>query len=152
VTDKFNKQLRQTEAFFTSMGLIFDNMPVPSLNPLVVLAERRAAKLFFFKSQIGTDKPYDLKKEGNGFSKVELGGSHADYYGVSLKFDDFGNINYGVAARALGLTRFEAVAGAGLYQTFSSKTPDWGNPLGFFDERTDTPMIIFGFNMIVPQK
>ncbi|MCZ8215968.1 MAG: polymorphic toxin type 44 domain-containing protein [Cyclobacteriaceae bacterium] len=152
VTDKFNRQLEKTEAFFTSMREIYDNLPNPGLNPLAALAERRTLKLSFFKSQVGTNRPFDIKQKGKGFHPSEIGGQQALYNGVTYNFDDFGNINYGVAARALGLTYMEALAGAGYNQTFQTGTPDWGNPEGFFDHRRDTEMIKLGFNMVVPKK
>ncbi|HEY9047906.1 MAG TPA: RHS repeat-associated core domain-containing protein, partial [Ohtaekwangia sp.] len=150
VTDKFNEQLRQTEEFFSAMGRIFDAIDYPSI---IYFAEihRRAAKLRFFKSQVGTKKPYDIKQPGKGFSPREIG-LQAIYNGITYNYDDFGNINYGVAARALGLTCSEAVAGAGYNQTFQTRTPEWSNPGGFFDHSRDTQMIKFGFNMLVPKK
>jgi hypothetical protein len=57
-----------------------------------------------------------------------------------------------VAAKALSLTLFEAIFGAGYNQTIQTMTPDWGNPKGFFDETRDTEMIRQGFNMLVPKK
>lgn len=149
VTDKFNNQLRQTEAFFSAMKEVYDNLPMP--NPVTAIALRRAAKLAFFKSQVGTNKPYDIKQKGKGFHPTEIGGTKAIYNGVEYNFDDFGNINYGVAAKALGITYLEALAGAGYNQTIQTGTPDWSNPEGFFDHSRDTQMIDFGFNMLVPK-
>ncbi|NBW35357.1 MAG: hypothetical protein EBR30_10135 [Cytophagia bacterium] len=131
------------------MGNLYDNLPTS--NPLTAAAQTRTAKLAFFKSQVGTNRPFDIKQKGRGFHPTEIDGQQAIYNGTTYNFDNFGNINYGVAERALGLTYFEALAGAGFNQTFQTGTPDWSNPGGFFDHRRDTQMIKFGFNMIVPK-
>ncbi|HEY9045040.1 MAG TPA: polymorphic toxin type 44 domain-containing protein [Ohtaekwangia sp.] len=120
------------------------------INLLSPAIQRRAAKLNFFKNKVGTKKEFDIKQPHKGFSRAEIG-DQAIYDGKVYNYDDFGNINYGVAARALGLTYFEAIAGAGYNQTFQTKTPDFNNPGGFFDHSRDTQMINLGFFMEVPQ-
>lgn len=152
VTEKFNNQLRQTEEYFSKWNKIFDDMefPVIGLNPLSPAILRRAAKLDFFKDKVGTNREFDIKQPKKGFSQKEIG-DQAIYNGKVYNYDDFGNINYGVAARALGLTYFEAIAGAGYNQTFQTQTPDFNNPGGFFDHSRDTQMINLGFFMDVPQ-
>lgn len=60
--------------------------------------------------------------------------------------DDFGNYFYGVAAKAMGITLYDAVQGAGIYAVFSGSVTDWSNWYGFFDDRKDTQMIMRGYN------
>lgn len=131
------------------MGAAFDAISYP--DPLTGEIERRALKLAFFGSEVGTNKPYDIKQPGKGFSPGEIG-TTARYNGAMYRYDDFGNIGYGVAARALGLTYFEAIVGAGYNQTIQTRTPDWSNPTGYFDETRDTQMVRLGFDMLVPRK
>jgi len=152
VTEKFNSQLRKTEQYFQAWGEVYDNMDFPSTGtPYSLMVQRRVAKLKFFKDKVGTNKEYDIKQRGKGFHPSELHGNTAIYNGAVYNFDDFGNINYGLATRALGLTLFEAISGAGYNQTFQTQTPEWGNPGGLFDHTRDTEMIKLGFNMIVPK-
>jgi hypothetical protein len=98
-----------------------------------------------FFENVKTNAPFDIKQPGKGYSPKELGGHYAYYNGQPFRFDDFGNYNFGVAARAYGLPLTFAVGGAGLYQTFWSRTPDFTNPFGFFDHKRDTQMIIMGY-------
>jgi hypothetical protein len=66
VTDIFNEQLRKTERFFSPMGSAFDAIYYPDF--LTREIERRALKLAFFSSQVGTGKEYDIKQPNKGFS------------------------------------------------------------------------------------
>ena len=141
VSDKFYDQLNKTNEFFSSQASRFENLAKENgWNKYELLK----AKLEFFKSQVGTGKPFDIKQPGKSFSQEEIG-SKAIFNGSEYNFDDFGNMNYGLAARAFGLNLITAIAGAGYNQTFQTKTPDFSNPLGFFDHKRDTIMIIKGF-------
>lgn len=143
VTEKFNAQLDYTEAFFSEAARRFDGVQETKGWSD---AEKRVQKLLFFADQVGTGKPFDIKMVGKGFSRTEIG-LRAIYAGETYRYDDFGNINYGFAARTLGLTLLEAIGGAGFNQTFQTQTPEWRNPGGFFDHSRDTEMIKFGFGI-----
>ena len=60
--------------------------------------------------------------------------------------DDFGNYNFGVAAKAMGFSLSWAKFGAGMSQTFLQKGNDWYNWSGYFDFKRDTEMIEKGYN------
>ena len=112
-------------------------------------------KLKFFYDMVKHKAPFDIKQDGKGYSERELedqravfcegitGSSNCDYY----RFDDFGNINYGVAAEALGIARGDAMSGAGFQQLLGEGfgDVDFSNVEGFFDEAQDTQMIKKGF-------
>ena len=85
---------------------------------------------------------FDIKQ--TAFSRTNLGAEYGIYDGQLFRYDDFGNYNYGVAARYFGLTLNEALFGAGLNQ-IRKRNPDFSNSLGYFDHSRDTYMIINGF-------
>lgn len=75
----------------------------------------------FFRSQVTDGGPFDIKQPGEGFSKAETG-EYSFYEGKLFRYDDFGNFNYGTAARAYGFSQTTALLGAGINQfskTFS---------------------------------
>jgi hypothetical protein len=141
VTDKFEDQINKTYSFFTEKA---KEIQKDAENSGLSEAQLYIKKLKFFKDQVGTKMPFDIKQPGKGFSPQEIG-LKATYKGKVYNYDDFGNINYGVAAKAFGLGLFTAIAGAGYNQTVQFKSPDLSNPFGFFDHKRDTIMIIIGF-------
>jgi hypothetical protein len=144
VTDMFNNTLQGTRDFFSRnstrfngpFGLKMIHRPISTFR----------SKLSFFKSQVGTNAPYDIKQKGKGYSPSDLGANYAFYNGQLLRYDDFGNYNYGVAAAAFGIPLNVALMGAGYNQTFQTGSPDWSNPSGYFDHSRDTKFIIQGYN------
>lgn len=113
-------------------------------NPLTTLDK----KLSYFRSQVGTKKPFDIKQPGRGFSREDLKSDFAIYDGQIMKYDDFGNYNYGVAAAAFGIPLQWAIWAAGYNQTVETMKPDWSNPEGAFDIKRDTENIIKGYNHV----
>ena len=94
VTEKFYQQLIRTELFFTSAREIFDNAD------FMVPGDQKPEKLRFFASMVKKGPPFDIKQPGKGFSAGEIG-RQAIFEGNVYDFDDFGNINFGYAARVL---------------------------------------------------
>ncbi|MDR7130954.1 hypothetical protein J2X69_003313 [Algoriphagus sp. 4150] len=141
VTDKFYKQLSKTEKFFTSAKEKFDN------TDFIVPGNKKAEKLKFFAKMVKTNAPFDIKQPGKGFSAEEIG-RQAIFEGKQYDFDDFGNINFGYAAKVFGISLGDAVKAAGIYQTLFQGNPDYRNMEGFFDATKDTRNIKFGYNFI----
>ena len=143
VTQQFNYDLLKTKKFFENNRARINGF----MNWKLILSPFDTSKeaLEFFASMVGTGKKFDLKQDGKGYSRNDLGGKYAVYEGEIWNFDDFGNYNYGVAARAFGLPLWLALAGAGYNQTFQSWTPDLTNIIGFFDHKRDTYMILRGY-------
>ena len=142
VTQKFDQRLRNTRAQMKAKQIEL-NVMVPNL------FVRRLMTLVYFFNQVKTRGPLDIKEPGMGFSRAEIG-SRAIYDNTVYNYDAFGNMNYGVAARSLGIPLSTAIAGAGLYQTFGQWSPDLSNPSGWFDGSDDTPMIISGYDDLDP--
>jgi hypothetical protein len=65
--------------------------------------------------------------------------------------DDFGNYNYGVAARALGLSPIETIMGGGYGSFILKGEHTWWNEPALFDEWKDTKMILRGYFQIYKQ-
>lgn len=141
VTGKFYQQLALTELFFTHAKEMFDkeNFTVPG--------NKKVEKLRFFANMVKTGAPFDIKQPGKGFSFNEIG-KKAIFEGKVYEFDDFGNINFGYAAKIFGIPLDEAVKSAGIYQTLSQGNPDYSNWEGFFDATKDTRNIKFGYNFV----
>ena len=142
VTTKFYAQLGYTEYFFTLAKEMFDKQE------FTVPGNATEERLRFFASQVGNGAPFDIKAKGKGFSAQEIG-RIAIFEGRTYNFDDFGNINFGYAARTLGISLDDALKGAGLNQVLKGNG-DWNNFQGYFDHARDTQAIIFGYNYIPP--
>ena len=139
ITAKFYQQLVRTELFFTNARDVFDNVP------FTTPGNRMEEKLRFFANMVKTKAPFDIKQLNKGFSAREIG-MKAIFEGKIYDYDDFGNINFGYAARVFGIPLWQAVKAAGLYQTFFQGNPDFSNWEGFFDASKDTRNIKFGYN------
>ena len=139
---KFYNQMVITELFFTNARKYFDNQD------WVVPGNKYIEKLRFFAEMVKTGAPMDIKQYGKGFSPQELGAKQAIFENNVYDFDDFGNINYGYAAKLFGISIDDAIKAAGIYQTFYQGNPDFSNLKGFFDALKDTKNIIFGYNFI----
>lgn len=139
VTDKFYQQLARTELFFSTAKEMFDQITNP--------VNRFEEKLRFFAEMTKTGALFDIKQEGMGFSRLEIG-KKAIFEGEVYRYDDFGNINFGYAARVFGIPLEVGLGGAGLNQIFSEVGPDLRNVRGYFDQRRDTQMIIHGYKYI----
>ena len=91
-----------------------------------------------------TGAEFDIKI--TSFSETALGAKTANFEGAKMAPDDFGNYNFGVAAKAMGFSLSWAKFGAGMSQTFLQKGNDWYNWSGYFDFKRDTEMIEKGYN------
>ena len=134
LTSKYNSTLEGTYSFFTEKRNLFEKGQLPS----------GLVKLSFFASQVGNNKPYDIKQPGKGYSPEEIGARYAYYNGQKFRYDDFGNYNYGYAAATLGLSLRMSLFGAGVNQVLKGNA-DWTNWKGFFDHSRDTEYIIKGY-------
>ena len=128
-TTAFNQQLTETRSFFCYLGLKWKGfLPV---------------KLCLFFYYTNTRSYFDLKYKGWG--RKELG-EYSTYNNHRLRFDDYGNYNFGAAAKAMHLSLFWAKLGAGINQLFPGEgVPDFTNLNGFFDNRNDTEQIRSGY-------
>ncbi len=104
----------------------------------------------FFASKVGPHQEFDIKNSNDpflGFSKEALGGDRYAYYNDMLwQPQDFGNYNFGVAAKAFGLSLDFALKFAGAAQIIWGHNVDWGNLRGFGDPIRDSQMITLGYN------
>ncbi len=124
MTRTFDIQIRDTRNFFSKMARL------PFANKTL------------FLMMVTDGAPFDLK--AHGYAKQDIG-TWSIYHNRSMRFDDYGNYNYGVAAKAYGMSLQMAIFGAGLNQ-ISKGRGDFSNPAGFFDDPRDTAMIIEGYN------
>ena len=67
------------------------------------------------------------------------------YNGQLMHPDDFGNYNYGVSARALGLSPVDDLRGGGIGAFLLGGQHTWWNVFGLFDSWNDTKMIFKGY-------
>jgi len=98
-----------------------------------------------FAQLVKANAPFDLKV--HGYSQKDIC-YISIYNGQTFRYDDYGNYNFGVAARAFGISLDMATFGAGMYQ-IKTGTEDWSNTKGWFDDPRDTQMIINGYNAII---
>jgi RHS repeat-associated protein len=166
VTDKFNTQIGQTKSFFEQKGREIDAQ-TGYIGGIFDSKKRN-----FFQQQVTDKGPFDIKQPGKGFSQGEIG-FYSFYEGKLFRYDDYGNFNYGVAAKAFGFSQTTALLGAGINQfwkTFdvvSTKNPrgdiaqptlhikynmdyirnNWypSNMSGFTDDPRDSHMIRTGY-------
>lgn len=141
LTEQFDATLAETKNHFEAKAKEFQERIDAGLAGEGFLEEMNG----WFLGQVMPGARFDLKKPGHGYSQQEIGNEWARYRGKVFHFDDFGNYNYGVAAKAFGFSLEWAKIAAGLAQIIS----DGGhanNPDGAFDWRSDTQMIIKGYN------
>jgi RHS repeat-associated protein len=138
VSEKFDKQVQATHDFFSYLNSFLESGWLGNSYTYEIDRAR------IFSSLVGPGCIYDLKVEGHGYSRKELGGDIAMYHGEGFYWDDFGNYNFGVAARAyhysLGFSKF----GAGLVQILSG-TSSWSYYSTYFDDPDDAYMIERGY-------
>jgi hypothetical protein len=129
-TEKFKLQLKETRTHFNYLGIKWKGfLPV---------------KLCLFYYYTHTKSYFDLKYKGWGRKEI---GEYSVFNNHRLRFDDYGNYNFGAAARAMGLSLFWAKLGAGINQMFPGEgVPDFSNFNGFFDNKNDTRLIESGYS------
>jgi hypothetical protein len=128
-TEKFNSQLIETRSFFAYLGTKWQGfLPV---------------KLCLFYYYTNTNSYFDLKHKGWG--RKELG-EYSMFNNHKMRFDDYGNYNFGSAAKYMKLSLMWAKLGAGINQLFPGEgVPDFSNWKGFFDNKNDTHQIEMGY-------
>lgn len=132
----FDQQIANTRTDFMTRRLIID-----ALYPQNKISNR-IYKINAFRNLVKSNAPYDLKK--HGYSERDIG-TYSLYHGQKFRYDDYGNYNYGVAAKAYGISLKNAIRAAGLYQVYSG-TGVFSNLSGWFDDPRDTQMITEGYN------
>jgi len=132
VTAEFDEQLSNTMIYFSLAKHRFDRE----------FPKDRLRRYIFFRNKVNDEAVFDIKR--TSFSRANLGAEYGVYRGQILRYDDFGNYNFGLAARSFGMTLKEALRGAGLNQ-IRKLDPDFSNSLGYFDHSQDTQLIIKGF-------
>ena len=150
---KFNEELKKTRDFCVKRRQYYEQMMrdvlslssspesgVDAVNAVSILM------LDEFVSLVKTGGKYDLKSDHNSeFSITKLKNKNAIYNGESFQAQDFGNYNFGVAAKAFGLSLTFSRMGAGLYQIFS-RTSNIRWISSYFDDPRDSKMISRGYN------
>ena len=139
MTPAFNKQLEKTRKYFSDMKDVLDYTQTDDIT-----------RLFTFKGLVTDYSPNDIKNSGGEFTK-DNAGEYSFYNGKLFRFDDYGNYNYGVAAKAYGYSETTAFAGAGANQVWKfvrlkNFAADFSNFKGFFDDKRDTQVISNGYN------
>ncbi|MVM35248.1 hypothetical protein GO755_34825 [Spirosoma sp. HMF4905] len=150
MTFLFNQQLEQTKIHFCQQAAaIRAGYPTPPnwAAPGDPQSGEVAALLHAFVNDVRNNAPYDLKTHGYAASDI---GTVSAYNGSVYRYDDYGNINFGIAAAASGIPLSVAVCGAGIYQFVPGSGPvDFGNLGGCGDDRQDSAMIRMGYQMFI---
>lgn len=108
---KFDKQLADTRAFFAAKRSELESgMYFPGTITIT--------RYLYFAAMVKTNAPYDLK---NGEYKRSLIGYYSLWHGEKMQFGDYGQINYGVAAKAYGISLGDAIHFAGINQVIQGK-------------------------------
>lgn len=141
VTARFNAVIKYTRDYFQVARVFFgDNV--------IDWGDWNILKDAFFANKVRKYGQFDLKNSTDpflGFSEQRIG-KIAIYNGVPWQFQDFGNFNFGVAAKAFGLSLEFALRGAGIAQILSGHRVEWSNLRGFGDPYRDSQMIELGYN------
>jgi len=95
-----------------------------------------------FMRNVGTGMPFDLKNKPS-YDARRIG-TFSMYHGMVFRFDDYGNYNFGVAAKAFDYSVEWALVGAGFAQVWSGGGVITNNE-GWFDKPQDTRLIIAGY-------
>ena len=143
-TNVFNAFLKKTNDYFTEMN---QNLEKKESKILMGGIGKYKRKLAAFRELVTDEAPFDIKNaEGGEFStknKKAFKNKYAFYDGKLLRYDDFGNFNYGVAGKAFGLSEFILQVGAGINQLSKPNVPH--SILSYGDEDKDNYMIRQGF-------
>ena len=143
-TNVFNAFLKKTNDYFTEMN---QNLEKKESRILMGGIGKYKRKLAAFRELVTDEAPFDIKNaEGGEFStknKKAFKNKYAFYDGKLLRYDDFGNFNYGVAGKAFGLSEFILQVGAGINQLSKPNVPH--SILSYGDEDKDNYMIRQGF-------
>jgi hypothetical protein len=146
-TEDFKIAMQQTNDFFSKKNAEFTAKESKILGGWLGKAYDR---LDYFKSQVTNNSPYDLKRAEGPFNvngDVNFLNGYGFFEGKLLRSDDFGNFNYGIAAKAFGVPEFVGEVGAGIRQFFDYFKRD--SPMGgistFFDDPKDNYMIKQGY-------
>ncbi|WP_149240838.1 RHS repeat-associated core domain-containing protein [Dyadobacter sp. 32] len=135
LTRKFNKQLRLTRDYFSMASRELDKADLNAISKFKY-------KMDFFKGEVGTGRPFDLKV--GAYSERSIG-KESFYEGETFAPQDYGNYNFGVAAKSFGYSLNFAEWGAGIYQ-IRSGTSQFSWYYRKFDDPRDGNMIKRGFN------
>src|SRR5690606_8297187 len=139
-TKEVNAQLEATRKFFEALKQTNVLDPDPFYSDMYALGK--------FIELVGPGGPYDLKNDKNSIfsiNKLRKYDGKAMYNGEVFKAEDFGNYNFGVAAKAFGLSLSFSQFGAGIVQILSG-TSSWDFMNTYFDDPRDTYMIGRGYN------
>lgn len=149
LTKEFNNQLRKTRKHFKTLNEKYQKIMEETLQYGGDVRAIGMMKLGEFYKLVKTNGDFDLKNlKGSIFSNEELAkiGGKAYYNNSIFEGQDFGNFNFGVAAKAYGYSLGFIKGGAGAYQIWSG-TSSWSYFRSWFDDPRDTRMIERGFNL-----
>ena len=155
LVNEFDKQLQQTRKHFAVIAAYYDekiSALIEQINPYnaeqinAQIKDYAIQKLNKFISMTKTGSQYDLKNVANGtFSNTSIGPKGVAFHTEIWKAEDFGNYNFGVAAKAYGYSLTFSQFGAGMYQIYSG-TSSFDYISTFFDSPRDYKMIQRGYN------
>ncbi len=163
MTSKFRKQLQKTKSFFEKKNKEFS---AKESGVFAGWGKKAYDRLSYFQSEVTDKAEFDLKNKGYSYNAFKKSNGYSFFEGKLFRFDDYGNYNYGVAAKAFGLSETMALFGAGVNQTIKALTPTGimltprgympvfgkinlmfpSNVKGFFDDPRDTHMIKKGYS------
>jgi hypothetical protein len=128
-TDIFNAQLQQTRDTFAAAAR--------AVHEMAPLGTETVIRLEKFRQMVTDHAAFDLKTNPElPYNPQAMGRDYAMYNGKIFYPNDFGNYNYGVAAKAFGFSLATAQSGAQLNQFLKS---------GSFDTQRSQDMIAKGY-------
>lgn len=148
LTAEFNKKLKATKEYFAARKKDYDNryesLKNRNARPEAFIALSKE-QLQEFYNLVKNGSVYDLKVDPKSpFSLKNLEKVTAIYNGEIFRYDDFGNYNFGVAAKAYGYSLDFVRRGAGAYQILSGNA-DMSGIFTYFDDPRDYWMIGRGY-------
>ncbi len=136
VTEIFNKKIEELKIFFREWANDYSWHAYPQ-------------KLLDFKDKAKTNSILDLKNNGFGINDI---GELSIYDGKIYRYEDYGNMAFGIISREIGISCTHALMGAGLYHVYEqtikrSEMPGLNslNIFGFGDDWRDSYMIVKGY-------
>ncbi len=116
-TNVFNAQLQQTRNTFAAAA--------QAVHQAAPLGTETVMRLEMFRQMVTDHAAFDLKTNQNlPYNSQAMGGDYEMYNGQIFYPNDFGNYNYGVAAKAFGFSQATAQNGAEVNQLLKSGSFD----------------------------
>lgn len=155
LTETFNEQLDETKKYFSELerNIYEKNVAIYGEENGSIIAKMEIYKEF--RRLVTDGGKFDIKNNPKSkfyrLSKSFDSNGNAYYNGELWKYDDFGNYNYGVAAKSIGISKIIAEIGGGLNQIYKLiQWKEYGmiikNWKSYGDFPRDNNMIKRGYN------